>query len=129
MKLSRYEALKAYAQMLNNLNVFHLESILADDFVYESQNVLQPLESKEKFLGYIVPKLKTIANANATVYAEMGIVFAYGKKQPCVVLAQKDKSNLVGLVFAKVEGNSLKRLDLCIIPRPETAERSGEYPT
>jgi len=128
VELTELDALKAYAKMMNTLNVQPIEDMLADDFVYESQNVFQALESKQDFLSYIIPKLQTIARANARVYAEMGIVAAYGRKQPCVILAQNNKSNLVGVVLAKVEGNKLKRLDLCVVPPPETAERSGVYP-
>ena len=128
MELTEFDALHAYARMLNRLDAKPFEEILADDFVYESQNVFQPLESKQEFMDYIEPKLRTIARANATVYAEMGTVAAYGRNQPCVILAQNDKSNLVGLVLAKVEGNKLKRIDLCVVPPPESAERSGEYP-
>ena len=128
MELTEFDALKAYAKMINTLNIQTIEDILAEDFVYESQNVFQALKSKKEFLDYIVLKLQTIASANANVYAEMGTVVAYGRTQPCVILAQDDKSKLVGLVLAEVEGYKLKRLDLCIVPPPETAERSGEYP-
>jgi len=105
-----------------------LEGMLADDFTYESQYVSEALESKQAFLEYIKPKLQSIAQADAKIFAEMGMVTAYGERQPCVVLAQYDKSILVGLVLAKVQGNKLSRLELCIVPSPESADRSGEYP-
>jgi hypothetical protein len=129
VELTEVVALRAYAKMMNTLTVEPLELLLADDFVYESQMVFQALESKQAFLEYIVPKLHTIRSSNATVYAEMGTVAAYGKNQPCVILAQNDKANLVALVLAKTDGDKLKRLDLCIVPPPQAAERGGEYPT
>jgi hypothetical protein len=129
MPLSEEAALRAYARMLNTLNSATLEPLLADDFVYESQHVFQPIESKKNFIDYIRPKLITIQQAKATVFAEMGTVEAYGKVQPCVILAQNEKENLVALALAKVDGPLLKRIDLCIVPPPHTAERSGEYPT
>ena len=129
MPLTEETALRAYAKMMNTLNAECLEPLLADDFTYESQQVFQPLESKQAFLDYIRPKLKTIQHAKATVFAEMGTVAAYGKSQSCVILAQNDRGNLVGLVLAKTDGNKLKRLDICIVPPPQAAERSGEYPT
>ena len=128
MELTESEALRAYARMLNTLDVQPLEDLLAEDFVYESQNVLEPLASRQAFLDYMRPKRQTIASAGATVYAEMGTVDTHVENQLCVILAQNDRSNLVGVVLAKVEGGLLKRLDLCIVPPPETAERSGEYP-
>jgi len=69
-----------------------------------------------------------VVNAKATVFAEMGVVAAYGRVRPCVVLAQNEKSNLVGVVLSEFSDGKLKRLDLCIIPAPQTAKRSGEYP-
>lgn len=128
MSLTEETALRAYAKMLNTLNADCLEPLLADDFTYESQQVFQPLESKQAFLDYIRQKLKTIQMANAMIFAEMGTVSAYGKNQSCVILAQNDRGNLVGLVLAKTDGNKLKRLDLCIVPPPHAAERSGDYP-
>ncbi len=129
MELTEDIALRAYAKMMNTLSTEPLEAILADDFIYESQMVIKPLNSKQAFLDYMVPKLQTIQRLNATVYAEMGSVSAYSENQPCVILAQNDKANLIGLVLAKTDGKVLKRLDLCIVPSPQSAERSGEYPT
>jgi hypothetical protein len=129
MPLTEEAALRAYARMMNTLNADCLEPLLADDFTYESQYVFQPLNSKQAFLDYIRPKLITIQQSNATVFAEMGTVAAYGKNQSCVMLAQHDKTNLVGLVLAEVDGERLKRIDLCIVPPPQAAKRSGEYPT
>lgn len=114
--------------MMNTLSVGNFEGMLADDFTYESQTVFKALDSKQAFLEYIKPKLQAIARTNTTVFAEMGLVSAYGERQPCVVLAQDNKSNLVGLVLAKVQGDKLSRLDLCVVPAPHSAERSGEYP-
>ena len=129
MEMTESDALRAYAKMMNTLTVEPLESLLSDDFVYESQTVFQALDSKQSFLDYITPKLQTISSTNAIVYAEMGMVKGYGKSQPYVILAQNDKTNLVALVLAKTDGDKLKRLDICIIPPPQTAVRSGEYPT
>ena len=128
MDLTQSEALRAYAKMMNTLSVTPLEPLLADNFTYESQTVFSALESKQAFLDYIRPKLETIQKAGATVFAEMGMVSAYGKHQPCVVLAQNTKDTLVGLVLASVSDSKLSRLDLCIVPPPQSAERSGEYP-
>ena len=129
MELTEVDALRAYAKMMNTLSVEPLELLLADDFAYESQTVFQALESKQAFLEYIILRLQTIRRSNATVYAEMGTVAAYGKNQPCVILAQNDKANLVALVLAKTHGSKLSRLNLCIVPPPQAAERGGEYPT
>ncbi len=101
MELTQAEALRAYAKMMNTLDVSALEPLLADNFTYESQAVFTPLDSKQSFLDYIRPKLVTIKNAGATVFAEMGMVAAYGQHQPCVVLAQTaETTSLVSSLLA-----------------------------
>jgi hypothetical protein len=127
-ELTEQQALRAYARIMNTLSVEPLEPLLADDFTYESQYVFSALQSKQAYLEYIRPKLQTIREAGATVFAEMGMVLAYGVRQPCVVAAQDSPDNLVGLVLARVTAGKLSRLDLCIVPSPQSAERSGEYP-
>lgn len=82
MPLTEEAALREYARMMNTLNTECLEPLLADDFTYESQHVFQPLESKQAFLDCIRPKLITIQQAKATVFAEMGTVAAYKKINP-----------------------------------------------
>lgn len=129
MELTQYEALRAYAKMLNTLDADVLEPLVAEGFVCESQMVFSALESKQAYLDYIRPKMQTIKNEGAAVFAEMGEIDAYGALQPCVVLAQHSCDNLVGVVLARVQSGKLVRLDLCIVPPPKSAWRSGEYPT
>lgn len=128
MLLTEEAALRAYAKMMNTLNAECIEPLLADDFIFESQQVFQPIESKEEFLEYIHGKLETIRRVKASVFAEMGTVDDFRQNQPCVILAQNDKDNLVGLALAQTDGALLKRIDLCVIPAPQSAKRSGEYP-
>jgi len=128
MELSERKALRAYASMVNTSRVEELEQYLAEDFVYESQAVLTPLKSKSEFLSYMRPKLETIRKSGATAYAEMGEIHAYGALRPCVILAQHSKDNLIGIVLAEIRNDKISRIDLCIVPPPEQAKRSGEYP-
>lgn len=129
MGLTRQEALSAYARMMNTSNADVLEPLLAEDFVYESQAVFGALESKQAYLDYIRPKLQTIQTSGAAVFAEMGEIDAYGEFQPCVLLAQNTAENLVGFVIAKVDDEKVRRLDLCVVPFPYSAKRSGVYPS
>jgi hypothetical protein len=122
------DGLRAYARMMNNLSLGDFPDHLVDDFVYESQSVLEPLRSKQAFVQYIVPKLRTIAATGAAVFAEMARISAYGRHGPCVVLAQGSRDNLVAVVLATVRDGKLSRLDLCVVPHPSSASRSGEYP-
>lgn len=121
------DALVAYAKMMNTLDSSEFELLLDDNFSYESQTVLTPINEKKEFIDYIRGKLESIKKANATVYAELAELNAYGQSE-CVVLAQNDKNNLVASVYAKIEDGKIVRIDMCIIPDPRTAHRTGIYP-
>jgi len=129
MELTEAAALRAYAIMANTMSSAVIEPLLAENFVYESQAVSGALTSKQAYLEYINAKLQTIRQHNAPLWAELGGVVAFGGYRPCVILAQYTKDNLISLVFARTAGGQLQRLNLCIVPDPHTAQRSGEYPT
>lgn len=125
--LSKEQALRAYASMMNTLDTSRLEAFLADEFHYSSQWVFAEIESKATYLEYIVPKLEAIRESGAAVWAEMAWLGSEFP-EPCVVMAQSDKDNLVAVVLAKVEDGKISRLDLCGAPSPHSAHRTGEYP-
>lgn len=125
--LTTEAALRAYASMMNTLDSSKLEPLLAPDFHYESQMVFSEITSKQEYLDYIKPKLEVVKASGTKVWAEMAIL-THSFPGPCVVLAQRDKENLVALVLAKVKGGFIERIDMCIVPTPESAKRSGEYP-
>ena len=127
-ELTEEQGLRAYAHAMNALDLSPLREILAEDFHYASQMVLSELASKAEFLEYLAGKLETLRKSPGRVFAEMGTIRAYGRKGPCVILAQPAKEDLVAIVLAKVAGGKLMRLDLCIVPSPQSASRSGEYP-
>jgi len=127
MMLSNKDALIAYAKMMNNLDSTEFESLLADEFQYESQSVLLPIIGKKEFIEYIRPKLRTIKISNTAIFAELAELNAYGQKD-CVLIAQNDKDNLVATVYAKVNGSKIIRLDMCTVPDPKSALRTGIYP-
>ncbi len=127
MALCTTDALRAYARMMNTLDVKHIAPLLAEDFHYSSQWVIAEITSKQEYLGYIRPKLEAIAKSGAKVYAEMAVHDGWGG-EPCVVMAQGSPSNLVATVLAKVSDGQITRLDMGMLPAPEEATRSGEYP-
>ena len=77
-------------------------------------------------MAYLKPKLEAVSRSGDSVWAEMGTLND-GFVGPCVVLAQGGKDNLVAVVLAQVEGNSISRIDMCIVPTPQSAARSGVY--
>ena len=127
LKITEKEALSIYARMLHTLDSSEFESFLSEDFSYSSQKVLTDMNSKDEFIEYISPKLETIKKTNSSVYAELGICPAYGHID-CLIMAQGDKSNLLGVAYASVDEGKISSLSLCIVPTPNSAERSGIYP-
>ena len=127
LKITEKEALSIYARMLHTLDSSEFESFLSEDFSYSSQKVLSDMNSKDEFIEYIRPKLETIKKSKNPVYAELGICPAYGYND-CLILAQGDKSNLLGVAYASVDEGKITSFSLCVVPTPDSAERSGIYP-
>ena len=126
-QLTEKEALSIYARMMHNLDSSEFESFLSEDFSYSSQKVLTEMNSKDEFIEYIRPKLETIKKSKSHVYAELGICPAYGHTD-CLIMAQGGKSNLLGVAYASVYAGKITGLSLCVVPTPDSAERSGIYP-
>lgn len=127
MSLTAEQALRAYATMMNTLDLSCLEPLLADDFHYASQWVFAEIESKKAYLEYLAPKLDAIRKSGSVVWAEMGALDREFPG-PCVVMAQDKKDNLIALILVKVEDGKIKRLDMCGAPSPHSARRTGDYP-
>jgi hypothetical protein len=122
--LSKTDALRAYAAMMNTLDATDFAPLLADDFHYESQWVFSEIKSKREFLAYITGKLKTFRSSGKKVWAELGHCF-WG---PCVVIAEDERDNLIATVVVEIENEKIKRMDMCGVPSPYLATRTGEYP-
>uniref|UniRef100_UPI004048E35C hypothetical protein n=1 Tax=Polynucleobacter sp. TaxID=2029855 RepID=UPI004048E35C len=125
--LSIKDALIAYAKMMNNLNSIEFESLLDGNFSYESQAVLTPITSKQEFIDYIRQKLSSLKTAKGKIFAELAQLNAYGQTD-CVVVAQGEKDNLVATVFITIADNKITKVDMCLVPEPRFAARSGIYP-
>jgi hypothetical protein len=127
--------------MMSPYSPYRLEPLSADDCSYASQNVSDEMSSKDEFMAFIVPKLKTIKRPGFSVHAEMGhmpepsdgarstVMVTETRAAPCVVIAQGEKDNVLAVVFAEVVDDRVKRLDMCsVAPDPKSAIRSGRYP-
>ena len=126
-QLTEKDALSIYARMLHTLDSSEFESFLSEDFAYSSQKVLTDMNSKDEFIEYIRPKLETIKKTNSSVFEELGVCPAYGHAD-CLIMAQGDNSYLLGVAYASVDEGKISSLSLCIVPTPDSAERSGIYP-
>ena len=126
-QLTEKDALSIYAKMMHTLDSSEFESYLSEDFTYSSQKVLTDMNSKDEFIQYIRPKLEIIKKTKSSVYAELGVCPAYGHSD-CLIMAQGDKSNLLGVAYASVDEGKITSFALCVVPSPDSAERSGIYP-
>ena len=126
-QITEKDALSIYARMMHTLDSSEFESFLSEDFSYSSQKVLTDMNSKDEFIEYIRPKLELIKKTKSSVYAELGVCPAYGHTD-CLIMAQGDKTNLLGVAYASVDEEKICGLALCIVPTPDAAERSGIYP-
>ncbi len=126
------ETLRQLAKSWNNLDTRFIEKELADDFTYESQWVLTPIEGKGEFLSYLQSKFIAIKTAmqsqTMTVTAEIALHPSM-QNRPCIVLTQITSEGFrqVSLLI-KIQERKIKRIDVCFIPDPTEAELTGEFP-
>ena len=126
------ETLRKLAKSWNNLDTSFIESELADDFIYESQWVLTPIEGKKEFLSYLQSKFTAIKKAmqsqTMTVTAELALHPSMQNK-PCIVLSQITEEGIRQvLILVNFQQSKIKRIDVCFIPDPTEAELTGEFP-
>ncbi|MEI8110216.1 MAG: hypothetical protein WCH59_04425 [Chitinophagia bacterium] len=132
MQHQETNTLRQLAKSWNNLDTSFIERELADDFIYESQWVLTPIEGKKEFLSYLHTKFTAIKIAMQsqimTVTAELALHPSM-QNRPCIVLTQitLEEIRQVSLLI-KIQDRKIKRIDVCFIPDPTEAELTGEFP-
>lgn len=127
MVLTEYQAVKAYARMMNTRNLEHFEPFIAEDIEFKSQVQAEPIHGKEELLEHLEKNLAKIAD-DAPVWAELGEIHKSGRTRPCAVLSQYSRDNMVASATVELKGDKISRLNLFFIPSPEEAKRSGEFP-
>lgn len=113
--------------MLNTNDIEHVVGLLADDFRYCSQAVLTDLVGKEEFLTYKRRKLAATAGRADRPVAEMAYLPAM-RNRACLVLFDNNTGQSLCTVLAMVKDARLSQIDLCLVPPPTTAVRTGEVP-
>jgi hypothetical protein len=126
------ETLRQLAKSWNNLDTSFIEKELADDFIYESQWGLIPIEGKGEFLSYLNSKFIAIKTAmqlqTMTVTAEIALHPSI-QYRPCIVLTQITSEGISKVsLLIKIQESKIKRLDVCFIPDPSEAKLTGEFP-
>ena len=126
--ITRQHAAPAHAWAMNACEVSPLEGLLADDFHYASQGVFEEITSKADHLRHLRGKVHTPRNGRNAVFAGLGHVDAHGEDQPCVVLAQGSRKELVAIALFQVAGDRITRIDLSAMPPLEGDQRRGISP-
>ena len=113
----------------------HIEPLIDDEIQFASQNVFDEINSKTEVLEYLADKMSAIDNSpNAQVYAELSETTQYPMytvpEQPCVIMAQGSKDNILAVALFQANDAKITRIDICsAAPAPEKVVRSGRYPS
>ena len=130
--LNLSELVSLYAKAWNQLDFSVLEPYLAPEIVYESQHVFNALEGKVAVSEHLRGKMNTLRQKGDSrrAFAELSFIpYGSGKGEPCVLLAQGSKENIVVLVILQSKEGKITRIDICgLVPDPKTAKRTGIYP-
>lgn len=125
--LTELDAATACAAAWNRLDCTHFLELLAPDACYASQHVFEELESKAAITDYLTGKMQAVRNSKTPVFAELAKTTTGFAGRDCVALAQGDKTVVSAVILFEVDGNRIKRFDLCI-PELLGVNRSGQYP-
>ena len=126
------ETLRQLAKSWNNLDTNFIELEFADDFIYESQWGMTPIEGKRNFLSHLHSKFTAIKSAMLsqamTVTAEIALHPSI-QNRPCIVLTQITTDGVRQVsVLVKIRDTKIKRIDVCFTPDPKEAQLTGEFP-
>lgn len=132
MTFQEIEILKKLAKSWNNLDVSFIENELADDFIYESQWIVIPIEGRIEFLAYLQSKFTAIKNTMQSdtmiVTAEIAVQPSL-KNKPCIVLKQISTEGITQVsVLVEIRKCKIKHIGVCFIPDPAEAHLTGEFP-
>ncbi len=132
MNYRETETLWQLARSWNNLDICFIETELAENFIYNSQWVLFPIEGKMKFLAYFHSKFKAIKSAMLLEIISITAELAFHpliQNRPCIVLTQITRYGIVQVsVFITIKKEKISRIDVCFIPDPSDAILTGEIP-
>lgn len=126
------EKLKQVAQSWNNLDTSFIEKELAEDFTYESQWVLTPIDCRKEFINFLRAKFHAIKSASRNRIMNVSAELAFHPAldhEPIIVLTQITSEGIRQVsLLVKVESDKIKRIEVCYIPDPGEAELTGEFP-
>ena len=125
--ITELDALKAYAEMMNTRDTKGIAPLLSPALRYNSQWVFEEMVGGDRYCEYMQAKFAKMDESGSFPYAEIGELDEYPFGN-CVIMAQGEKDNLIATVLVKVEGDRISAIDICAVPDPQRARRTGEYP-
>lgn len=128
VELNEVDALQAYATMINTCGFDKLTPLLAEDFRYTSQTVLTDIEGRSRYLSYMAQKLAVTRDVEDRAVAEMAYLPSMYNRA-CLVLVQRLSGREICTVLASVKDGQISQIDLCLVPAPASAIRTGTRPT
>lgn len=127
--MNEAELLIEYAKAWNNLDTSYLETILDDDFQYNSQWVMDTINGKYNYLEYLSGKFKSILkDPTATPKAEIAFFrnAYFEKNKPCLILSQRDKEVSI---LIQIKNGKIIKADLVGVPDAREAIKLNHFPT
>ena len=130
----------ALGKAYNNLDVVHIEELIDDNVIYESQQVICPLKGREAVTDYLRKKFDTLRKTpGSELIAEFGFMgsqehsyihAAFAREgQPCLILSQGEKERKLAGVLGEGLKGKISRGELCTIaPHWSQVKGTGEYP-
>ena len=120
-----WEDLETIKQSRETLEPTEFIKLLAEDAVYESQNVLDPLVGKSKISDYLIKRYKFFNTVDdKTKLGEF--CYAYidlpeGKNYPCLLIIANDERQAIWTISLNTE-KKISRVDILpVAPQPNEA--------
>lgn len=118
-KLTEAMAAEAFALAWNQLDPTVFVDLLAPDARYASQWVFEELIGRDAIAEYLNQKMHTIRTSTSnspehTVMTEVGKTNDSLPYRDCVIMAQGRKEDVKAVVVFEVDGDRIKRYDLCM---------------
>jgi hypothetical protein len=122
--MNKLEIVNEIAKGYNNLDSSLIEAVASDNIIYESQWVMNSINTKVETFKYLKHKFEIIKNSETKLFAEI----AYNGEDPCIILAQDTTENKVATLLIEVTNEQVSRMDICEVPNWKDARRTNEYP-
>lgn len=127
------ELIISVAKAYNKLDHVEIESLLADEVVYENQGVL--VKGKVEVIGDMKAKFGDLRKSGRKVFAELAVL-PPGKAgnrgdeiMPCMILSQAVQTNRVAVILVSSKNGLIDRIEIRTSePHWTQAQGSGLFP-